>query len=313
MGRRISATSLCGSKMINKQEIITPIFLFNYTGKVDVDRLFIDKYEFNILEPPEDFNFSDNILFLKKFDIDSIADNIDWEFFSPYEKSTMKEAKWAITFYTDGDDVDIYTLKVNLLLLAIRIRFNSNCLIKYRLCKNNLRHSRRLANTFMPSIPDLRSKESYKIDELKTVDKTYIQILKLFDISFRGSNALDFMYRGYNEYYAMTSFLLFTTALESFYLPYEYVKIGETLKERITKFINDSSIANPSSINRLYSLRSDIIHGKIKSNIKLKDILPKISELHKILNRTVEKIIDDNLIEVIYKDEDSKENYFNSL
>jgi hypothetical protein len=300
--------------MKNKVEIIIPIFLFHYTGKVDIDRVFIENYDVNTLEPPEDYVFSDDVLTLKKFDVNNYSLNIDWEFFSSYEKEIMKESKWAITFFIDEDEeADKYTVNVNLLMLAIRVRYNSSCFIKYKLCENNPRHSHRITNIFMPSIPDLKSKECYKIDELKIIDKTYLQIISLFNLSFRSSNALDFTYRAYNEYYAMTSFLLYITAIESFYLPYDYVKIGETLKERITKFINDSAIANPSLISSLYLLRSDIIHGKIKSNIKLNYILPKISTIQKILNKTIEKIIDDNLIETIYKDEDSKERYFKSL
>jgi hypothetical protein len=299
--------------MTNKQEIIIPIFLFDYTGRIDIDKLFIEKYDFNILDPIEDYSFSDNILSLKKFDINNISAYIDWEFFSPYEKASMAEAKWAITYWTENDDNDICMQKVNLLLLAIKIRFQSSCFIKYKLCENNPRHSSRLTNIFMPSIPNLKSKDCYKIDELIIIDNTYFQIVKLFDVSFRSSNALDFMYRGYNEYYAMTSFLLFTTAIESFYLPYDYVKIGETLKVRITKFINDSSVANPLLISDLYSLRSDIIHGKIKANIKMEVLLPKIVEIQRLLNRTVEKIIDDNLIDIIYKDENSKEKYFQNI
>lgn len=155
-------------------------------------------------------------------------------------------------------------------------------------------------------------KNIFRIQDIKIVDEDFKKLIELYEVSYRTRHAIEFLYLGFTEYYALASFILFMTALESFYLPYAWVQITQTLKSRVPKLINDDSIVTEDLIQDLYSLRSDIAHGKIKTDLDMIEFLPKTNQFKLILLATIRTIFNNNLIDK-YSTEELKEDFFNTI
>ena len=285
-----------------------PLFDFDYTGVVEIEKFWSQKYDLSSL--PEDYSFFDKNIRLKSFEINRDYPEMEMDFFSPYEKRCMQESKWCISITENEANHTQYSQYINLLLIAFRVYFDSQCYIKYKFSKANPNNDIKLLATFLKIPSSELGKRIFNKNELAKVDNAFSNIVKLFDQSFRARHALDFMFLGFTEYYALSRFILLMTSIESFYLPSKKSWIKETLKERIPKFLNNQAIEN--YLDDIYKIRSDITHGKLKTDLYMKEFLPKVLLLQNILTETLKKIFDGNLID-IYKDESTKEEYFASL
>lgn len=293
-------------------EMLAPLFQFNYTGDIDIEKICFENYESDVLTQPEDYSFSDPNITLKSFKIYKDYPKEDNDFFSNFEKSQLEECNWCISIKENIGNHDHYSQMLNLLLLSFRVNYNTNCFIKYKLCPNLSKYDIKLHEYYFASTSVDSVFSIFRKGDIEIVDTTFCGIVKLYKTSFRTKTSLGFMYLGFTQRYGMAALPLLIIALESFYLPVKHTGIISTLKERVTKFINDSQIANAEIIDEIYKLRSDIIHGKVKTDLSLKELLPKLDMIRNILLMTLKKIIDKNLIN-IYKDEEHKENYFNTL
>jgi len=205
-----------------------------------------------------------------------------------------------------------YSRYLSLLLIAFRIHFNTNCFVKYKICVSYPDKEIKLHSQFLriPTIDPV--KNIFRIQDIKIVDEDFKKLIELYEVSYRTRHAIEFLYLGFTEYYALASFILFMTALESFYLPYAWVQITQTLKSRVPKLINDDSIVTEDLIQDLYSLRSDIAHGKIKTDLDMIEFLPKTNQFKLILLATIRTIFNNNLIDK-YSTEELKEDFFNTI
>lgn len=293
-----------------KFEVLAPLFSFRYSGIIDPDNIFIVDYGDSLNKIPEDYIFFDKNIQLKNFNLKRDYPDEDVEFFSPYEKREIQTCKWAISLTENKNNHSDYSQKLNLLLLAFRIYFNTDCFVKYKLCRDNIENDMKLHHIFLKTPSADKIITNFRLEDIVIVDKCFKNIVDLFSISYRTRHALQYLYQGHIEYYAMSALILLFTSVESFYLPEGYVKIKEKLKERIPRFLKDEKIASENIIDELYTLRSDIVHGKIKIDLDMKELYPKLLLLQKILHSTLRTIFDNNLIK-IYKSEESKEEFFN--
>jgi hypothetical protein len=296
--------------MIAKYEVLYPLFSFDYTGEVDIDRIFIEKYD--LQKMPENYIFEQKSFVLKSFNLDLDYPDDDQEFYSTFEKAQMKECKWCISVQENLYDRFENSRYLSLLLMAFRIHFNTNCFVKYKICTIHPEKEIKLHNQFLKTPTIEPVKEIFRIQDMKVVDNDFNNLLTLFNTSYRTRHALEFLYLGFTEYYALASFILYMTSLESFYLPYTWVPIKQTLKSRVNKLINDETIVTEDIIDELYSLRSDIAHGKIETDLNMIEFLPRVSQLQFILLSTIRIIFENNWIEK-FATEELKEELFNSL
>lgn len=295
---------------MNDYEILIPLFEFDYSGIIDDDKIWNQNYDSTML--PKDYVFFDDRIVLKCFNVYKDYPEIDIDFFSSFEKRSMHECKWCLSIIADEAKHFQYSQYLNLLLASFRIYYNTKCYAKFKLCKRYPIHDRKLHSIFLSTLSKEQKKRIFCLEDMEVVNGAFENTIKLFHKSFRTRHALNFMYLGYTEYYALSSFILFITALESFYLPYKFSRIKALLRKRVPNFINDSSIVDEITIDELYKLRSEITHGKIKAELDMREFLPKVSKIQKILTATLKKIFDDNLID-IFSSEETKERYFGRL
>jgi len=81
--------------MISNYVVLYPLFGFDYTGDVDIDRMFFEEYDLQNI--PENFIFQNENFALKSFNLDTDYPNDDIDFFSPFEKEQMKQCRWCIS------------------------------------------------------------------------------------------------------------------------------------------------------------------------------------------------------------------------
>ncbi len=296
--------------MISNYEVLYPLFSFDYTGEVDIEKILLQKYDLSKI--PENFIFQNENFTLRSFNLDTDYPDDDIDFFSPLEKEQMNQCRWCISITENIYNHFNNARYLSLLLIAFRLHFNTNCFVKYKICVSYPDKEIKLHSQFL-RIPTVEPvKDIFKIEDIKIVDEDFKKLIELFNISYRTRHAVEFLYLGFTEYYALASFILFMTALESFYLPYTWVQIKKTLKSRVPKLINDDSIVTEDLVDELYSLRSDIAHGKIKIDLDMIEFLPKINQIQNILLATIRTIFKNDLIEK-FSTEDLKEDFFNTL
>jgi hypothetical protein len=101
------------------------------------------------------------------------------------------------------------------------------------------------------------------------------------------------------------------TTLETLVSPSTEDKITSKIIKRTRKLINDSKLCSKRVIDNLYKLRSDIIHGRVLVDISFKEHQEEMVKLQVIVLKAFEIILSKDY-HLIYKNEESKENFFES-
>ena len=110
----------------------------------------------------------------------------------------------------------------------------------------------------------------------------------------------------------MESYILFMTSLETLVSPSIEEGITSKIIKRTRKLINDSKICSKRNINNLYKLRSNIIHGRVLVDLSFKEHQDEMVKLQIIVLKVFEKILSNDFC-TIYKNEESKEKFFESI
>lgn len=298
-----------------KLEFIVPIFDFDYIGEnktsqdiwINGNNLF-DKLKDYLID--EEYN-----IVLKKFDKYADWSSLQIEVFSFLDYEKLHYPMWAFEFQCEKEEEETYKQKLNLLLLAFRIIKYSDLSMKYIICKNVPHFSSKYSDYWKYAIANKYSKtefEDINKDDLDEIIRIYKQLQRFFKVSHRTSHAVNFLFLAYTSYYWMESFMLFMTALETLVSPDKKDKIVSEVTDRVVGLINDKEICSKTKFGKIYELRSDIIHGKILVNLDFDKELIKLQQLQKIVLQTFKVLLEKDFI-IIYKDEESKELFYNRL
>lgn len=296
-------------------EYIVPIFDFNYVGENKSSKdMWSDSSIFfeNLKGCTVDNKLN---IALKRFN-----DHINWDDFesdvlSKLDRDYLKQSQWYFEFNCENEKEDDYKLKLNLFLLAIRIVLQSDLSIKYIICKSAPHLSTRYTDDWKYAIAsDKENNDTREFNKSNLIEAVRIyDRLKEFNVlSPRTSHAVNFLFLGYTSSYWMESYMLFMTALEALISPDNIGAIVSEVTNRLVKLIDDVSICSKSKFDKIYSLRSDIIHGRVLIDLNLSKELPRLQQLQIITLTSFKKILESDFL-INYKDEVSKEIYYYNL
>ncbi|MDP2366259.1 MAG: HEPN domain-containing protein, partial [Ignavibacteria bacterium] len=276
------------SDMNYNLEFTVPIFDVNYIGEnkssQDMWNNSIDFFG-NIKDYCID---SKTNIYLKQFNYFTFSNygDLKTDVLSQLDIEYLGRAEFAFVFECKKDELEDYKQKLILLLLAARISKQSDLSIKYIICKNPPQFSLKYSDNWKYAISAIRIKserqELNKFD-LDKVVLTYKQLQEFFKISSRTTHAVNFLFLAYTSYYWMEAFMLLMTALETLVSPDERGAIVKPITSRVVSLINDKNICSRTKFEKIYDLRSDIIHGKILVDINFEKELPRLQQLEKIV------------------------------
>jgi len=295
-------------------QIIVPLFEFDYIGENNsVDEMFIDASKFH--EKLKEYIFDDQYNFkLVKFSYEYFS-KLEIETLSKIDYDRLHFSSWGLFFDCEEERLDEYKQKINLLLLAFRIIIQSDVQIKYLICINYPYLSIKYPDDWKYAIAETRIKraaEPINKYELENVLEGYNRLKEFLNVSYRTSHAVNFLFLSYTSFYWMEIFLLLMTALETLVSPDKKDKIVSEVTERVVCLINNKELCTKTKFQKIYNLRSDIIHGKVLVELNFHTELPRLQQLQKIVLETFNILLRTQYKE-IYKDEYSKEDFYHKI
>ena len=131
-------------------------------------------------------------------------------------------------------------------------------------------------------------------------------------VSNRTHNAIYFMYGAYfNARHATYLFVLLFTVLEALFSKEGGGAATKTICKRVSGFLGSQPRCTYSDIERLYNIRSELVHGRRKA-ADSSDNLADTHELEFVVTECMKKVLADRTY-LKYKDVDDKEKYFDQL
>lgn len=270
--------------------------------------------KFNIYSAPKEFEFifDENLmLILKHFSYEDDMERVDSDYYSNFDQGQLKmKYSWGLRFDCDQTELDTYTQNINLLMLTFRIFDRADCSFEYILNVSDTSSSKRILEKWKRSINTIEHLSTFTIDTLKNIKEGYLKLQRFYSVSARTKHSIQFLYLGYISYYWMQGFVLLMTSLETLVSPdIKSAKITSIIINRIIKIIPDKSICSKNQLNKIYELRSDIIHGKIISNLQLSNEMPHIVRLQQVVLSVFNNILNKNL-STIYSNKMKFEKFF---
>lgn len=271
--------------------IVMPLFDFSYKGN---GFKFTEKYS---LEP---FDYKKEVpqgmVGLSELDISKIS---------------LED--WALV--VNNPDARYYRQEINLLFIAFRVYSHSNVFIKWRFCKDNSSHSTCLHDCFRKLIiePSIDLTE----DDLTAVQKSFLRILEMYNISDRTKNALYFVWRGLSCDKHIDAYIFLVCAIEALFSGENSIDVTKTLIKRTQKFLSGEPSFGGDQIKKVYKIRSDMVHGRISHTDK-KDLtqrqenLDNLAKLEALVFICFKKVLNEKIY-LKYNDMDEKEKFLNSL
>ncbi|MDY0083020.1 MAG: HEPN domain-containing protein [Ignavibacteriaceae bacterium] len=295
-------------------EFIVPIFDINYIGENEYfqnmwqNNDFFDKLKDYLIDPELHIH-------LKRFAEFVNWSSLDIDVLSKLDIDYLHQSQWFLEFKCNIDEEENYKFKINLFLLAARIVLQSDLSVKYILCKDAPHFSTKYLDDWKYAIAEKREKrerqELNKFD-LDKIVLAYNCLQGFFKVSPRTAHAINFLFLAYTSCYWMESFMLLMTALETLVSPDKIGAIVSDVTKRVVSLIKNKNICSKTRFDKIYELRSDIIHGKVLIDINFDKELPKLQQLQRIV-LTVFKILLEKDFKDIYKDENSKEKFYKEL
>jgi len=268
-----------------------PLFHFNYEGN---EFKISDTYSLEHFDPGKD-----------------IPQNVQGGL-SALDRKYISRENWALVATNPDDN---FKAEVNLLLIAFRIYAKSNVLIKWRFCEDNLKLSACLEDRFRSLVTEISVDITDEI--LNKVKANFIKIIEMYSISDRMKNALYFIWRGFCANKHMDSYILLVCAIESLFSGETQEDATRTVTKRVQYFLSDIKGFGGNQVNKIYKVRSDMVHGRIahtnKANtLKRQENLKNLAKLEQLVFACMVKILENKLY-LKYKNIEEKENYLNNL
>lgn len=258
-------------------------------------------------ESSQEFVFGDGKYALRKFLADDEIPQI--ELFSKQDVENMKLESWALV--AENPDVKKYKQEVNILLLSFRIYKLARLFIKYHLCKEDVFLCSRLSDTMRLILPE-KSSRLITLDDLNIINKGFSNLLEMETISNRTHNALYFMYRGLCSVKMIGSFVFLMMAIESLFSKERPAGVTKTICSRVSAFLDSKERCEYQDIEKLYDLRSKIVHGRVLVEDEIKDNLGMLYDLQYVVTECMKKMLDEKIY-LKYGNIKEKENYFDKL
>lgn len=285
------------------KNVVMPLFGYYYLGNT-----------------PSEFEFvfgddKNGKCVLREFSADNEIPKID--LFSEKSIQEMKDAQLALVV---ENTVEKYEEKVILLLLAFKIyRFevygSAPLYIKYRLCKEDKFLCSIIYETMESNSANLSRKitraDKSELDVLNTINNGFLKLLEMHPVSNRTRNALYFLCRGFFTTRWMDSFIFLTCALESLFSKEGGGAATKTICSRVSKLLCEKDECKYENVERLYNIRSEIVHGRIGEEHKEENLI-NLSKLEYVITECMKKILDEKIY-LIYENTTEKENYYNNL
>lgn len=131
-------------------------------------------------------------------------------------------------------------------------------------------------------------------------------------VSNRTHNAIYFMYGAYfNTRHATYLFVLLFTVLEALFSKEEGGAATKTICKRVSCFLGSQARCGYSDIERLYNIRSELVHGRRKA-ADSDENLADTHELEFVVTECMKKVLAERIY-LKYKDVEEKEKYFEQL
>ena len=256
----------------------------------------------------EDKNIS-----LRAFDYEKDIEPVNSDQFSTLDLAYLKkDYHWGFRF----DCIETAKLKYlelcNLLLMAFRIFNLSDCNGIYLLNVNNPHLSVKEDNQWKNAVANKHNSTYINFEELKKLKMGYEHLKSFYFTSPRTKHSVQFLYLGYISNYWMQAYILFMTALETLISPPTEEQITIKIIKRTRSLIGNSKICSKAKLEKLYELRSNIIHGRITVSLDFNEHIEEIVKLQTIVLSAFKIILSKNYIS-IYKNEETKEQFFLDL
>jgi len=258
-------------------------------------------------ESSEEFVFYSGKYALRTFIADDEIPQID--LFSKQDIDYMRMESWALV--AEDPDIKKYKQEVNILLLSFKIYKLAPLFIKYRLCKEDDSLCFRLNDTMQYVLRE-KSNRLITRDDLKLINNGFSNLSEMHPISNRTQNSLYFLYRGFHSTKMIDSFVFLMSAIESLFSSEKRGGITKTICSRVSNFLDHKPECTYKDINKLYDLRSKIVHGKLVVKDDIKGQLGTLHKLEYVVTQCMKKILDEKIYP-IYNDVQKKELYFNEL
>lgn len=295
---------------------VVPIENFDFIGKnKNLDEMIVDKeiYGRNI----EPFIIDDDYkIAIREFDSYSLPKDFfnSTETFSKMDIERIGYARWGFYFTCRLEDVKLIEIRINLLLLLLRILFYSNASCKYYLYLDTNFHilSYKNSDDWKYALANIETDHIASKSDLDNAKLYYGKLLEFYSLNNRTQHAINFLFLSYTSYYWQELFALLFISLETLFSPPKETNITNTIIKRAVAFIDNPQLCSKNKLSKLYELRSDIVHGRIRMNLDFKEKIKDLVFLQKIVLECYKKIITSDLRN-IYTSEENKEDYFNKL
>ena len=259
-----------------------------------------------------EYDFENPKVNLKYFAYEDDIERIDADKYSTCDHGILKmEYSWGLRFDCQNKDLDLYIEKINLLMLSFRIFEEADCSFEYILNVTDTYSSIKNPDRWKRSLNTVQHSSNFTIETLDKVKSGYSELQEFYYVSARTKHCIQFLYLAYISYYWMQAFILFMTAIETLVSPdIKSDKITSLIINRILGLIANDSICSKNQLNTLYELRSDIIHGKVITDIQLQKEMPKLVRLQKVVLTVFNNILKRDF-KTIYSNNIEFENFFN--
>lgn len=259
-----------------------------------------------------EFEFGDGTYRLRRFDPDTDIPKDDIPGLSEMDIKYIKRELWALV--AENPDLNTYEEDINRLLLSFKIHTLARLFIKYRLCADDTSLCRVISER-MNYILAEKSPRQISVEQLEQVNTGFerLQEMDAIDsVSSRTHNAIYFMYGAYfTAGHALYLFVLLFTVLEALFSKEEGGAATRTICERASSFLDSQPRCTYSDIERLYNIRSELVHGKRRASESDKN-LADAHELEFVVTECMKKMLAQHIY-LKYKNVAEKENYFNQL
>jgi hypothetical protein len=275
----------------------------------------ISNFSLNIFDKDFTYFFDDNLkISLKKFNYENgnNIERVDADDYSIFDQGQLKiKYNWGLRFDCSQKDFLTFIENVNLLMLAFRIFNEADCSFKYILNVSNTHLSKKNPDDWKRAINTDKHSTNFTIESLANIKEGYLKLQRFRTVSARTKHSIQFIYLGYISYYWMQAFILYMTSLESLVSPdIKSDKITSIIISRILKLISNDAVCSKNQLNKIYELRSDIVHGKIITDIDLKNEMSKLVKLQRVVLLGFKNILKEDF-HIIYTDEQELEKFFN--
>ncbi len=251
---------------------------------------------------------------LKYFSYEDDMERVDADDFSIHDQGQIKMIyNWGLRFDCGQKELYEYMENINLLMLAFRIFARADCSFEYILNVSNTHLSRKNIDIWKRSINTKKHPSIFNIESLRKIKEGYLRLQQFNSISARTKHSIQFLYLGYISFYWMQAFILFMTSLETLVSPNLITdKITSIIINRILKILPNNSICNKTQLNKIYSLRSDIVHGKILTNLQLEKEMPLLVKLQNVVLSIYNNMLQRDFFS-IYNDVSNFEIFFDRI